>query len=159
MPANFSHVGLIHMALPQARIIDARRHPLDTCIGNFRQLFAQGKNMTYDLYELAEYYLEYDRIMAHWDAVLPGRVLRVRYEDVVADLEGQTRRLLDYCGLPWDDACLNFYRNERPVNTASSEQVRQPIYADSVGYWKHYESHLDEIQEILAPVLGQAISE
>jgi len=152
MPANFTHVGLIHMALPHARIIDARRHPLDTCIGNFRQLFAQGKNMTYDLYELAEYYLEYDRIMAHWDTVLPGRVLRVRYEDVVADLEGQTRRLLDYCGLPYEDACLNFHRNERPVNTASSEQVRQPIYADSVGYWKNYESQLDEIKEILAPV-------
>jgi len=127
-------------------------HPLDTCVANFRQLYAQGKNMTYDVYELAEYYLEYDRIMAHWDAVLPGRVLRVRYEDVVADLEGQTRRLLDYCGLPWEDACLNFHRNERPVNTASSEQVRQPIYADSVGYWKNYESQLDEIIEILAPV-------
>jgi hypothetical protein len=153
MPANFTHVGLIHMALPHARIIDTRRHPLDTCVGNFRQLYAKGKNMTYDLYELAEYYLEYDRIMAHWDAVLPGRVLRVRYEDVVADLEGQTRRLLDYCGLPFEDACLDFHRNERPVNTASSEQVRQPIYADSVGYWKHYESQLDEIKEILAPVI------
>lgn len=159
MPANFPHVGLIHMALPNARIIDARRHPLDTCIGNFRQLFAQGKNMTYDLYELAEYYLEYDRIMAHWDTVLPGRVLRVRYEDVVADLEGQTRRLLEYCGLPWEDECLSFYRNERPVNTASSEQVRQPIYADSVGYWKNYESQLDEIQEILAPVIRPVIGE
>jgi tetratricopeptide (TPR) repeat protein len=153
MPANFAHVGLIHMALPNARIIDARRHPLDTCIGNFRQMFAQGKNMTYDLYELAEYYLEYDRIMAHWDTMLPGRVLRVHYEDVVADLQGQTQRLLDYCGLPFEDACLDFHRNERPVNTASSEQVRQPIYADSVGYWKHYESQLAEIQEILAPVI------
>jgi len=153
MPANFTHVGLIHMALPHARIIDARRHPLDTCIGNYRQMYALGKNMTYDLYELAEYYLEYDRIMAHWDAVLPGRVLRVRYEDVVADLEGQTRRMLDYCGLPFEDACLNFHRNERAVNTASSEQVRQPIYADSVGYWKNYESQLDEIKEILAPVI------
>lgn len=153
MPANFTHVGLIHMALPHARIIDARRHPLDTCIGNFRQLFAQGKNMTYDLYEMAEYYLEYDRMMAHWDSVLPGRVLRVRYEDVVDDLEGQTRRMLDYCGLPWEDACLNFHRNERAVNTASSEQVRQPIYADSVGYWKNYESQLDEIREILAPAI------
>ncbi len=153
MPANFTHIGLIHMALPHARIIDARRHPLDTCIANFRQMFAQGKNMTYDLYELAEYYLEYDRIMAHWDRVLPGRVLRVRYEDVVADLEGQTRRLLDYCGLPWEDACVNFHRNARAVNTASSEQVRQPIYTDSVGYWKHYESQLDEVREILAPLI------
>jgi hypothetical protein len=143
------------MALPHARIINARRHPLDTCIANYRQLYAQGKNMAYDLYELAEYYLEYDRVMAHWDSVLPGRVLRVFYEDVVADLEGQTRRLLDYCGLPWEDACLDFHRNERPVNTASSEQVRQPIYADSVGYWKHYESQLAEIQEILAPVIDE----
>ncbi|NCF16419.1 MAG: tetratricopeptide repeat protein [Gammaproteobacteria bacterium] len=155
MPTNFAHVGLIHMALPHARIINARRHPLDTCIANYRQLYAQGKNMAYDLYELAEYYLEYDRVMAHWDSVLPGRVLRVFYEDVVADLEGQTRRLLDYCGLPWEDACLDFHRNERPVNTASSEQVRQPIYADSVGYWKHYESQLAEIQEILAPVIDE----
>ncbi len=153
MPANFTHVGLIHLALPHARIIDARRHPLDTCVGNFRQLFAQGKNMTYDLYEMAEYYLEYDRIMAHWDKVLPGRVLQVRYEDVVDDLGGQTRRMLDYCGLPFEDACLNFHRNERAVNTASSEQVRQPIYADSVGYWKNYQSQLDEIKEILAPVI------
>jgi len=158
MPANFTHVGLIHMALPHARIIDARRHPLDTCVGNFRQFFAQGKNMTYDMYEMADYYLEYHRIMAHWDKVLPGRVLRVRYEDVVADLEGQTRRLLDYCGLPFEDACLDFHRNERPVNTASSEQVRQPIYADSVGYWKKFESQLEEIQEILAPAINDWVT-
>lgn len=153
MPANFTHVGLIHLALPQARIIDARRHPLDTCIGNFRQLFAQGKNMTYDLYEMAEYYLEYHRVMDHWDTVMPGRVLRVRYEDLVEDQEGQTRRLLDYCGLPWEDACLEFHRNKRQVNTASSEQVRRPIYADSVNFWKHYEDHLQDIREILEPVL------
>ena len=124
-----------------------------TCIGNFRQLFAQGKNMTYDLYEMAEYYLEYHRVMDHWDTVMPGRVLRVRYEDVVEDQEGQTRRLLDYCGLPWEDACLEFHRNDRPVNTASAEQVRQPIYAESVNYWKHYEDHLQDIKDILAPVL------
>lgn len=152
MPANFAHVGLIHLALPQARIIDARRHPLDTCIGNYRQLFAQGKNMTYDLFEMAEYYLEYHRLMEHWDETLPGRVLRVRYEDVVEDLEGQTRRMLDYCGLPWEDACLEFHRNDRPVNTASAEQVRRPIYAESVNYWKNYEDHLQEIKDILANV-------
>ncbi len=96
--------------------------------------------------------------MAHWDKVLPGRVLRVRYEDVVADLEGQTRRLLDYCGLHFEDACLDFHRNERPVNTASSEQVRQPIYADSVGYWKKFESQLEEIQEILAPAINDWVT-
>lgn len=153
MPNNFIHIGFIHLSLPQAIIIDARRDPLDTCIANFRQLFAQGKNQTYDLVELGEYYLEYLRIMDHWDKVLPGRVLRVRYEDMVGDLEAQVRRLLDHCGLPFEPACLEFHKNRRPVNTVSSEQVRVPIYSDAVDYWKHYESHLDELKQILAPVL------
>ena len=153
MPANFPHIGLIHLALPNAKIIDARRHPLDACIGNYRQLFAKGKNHTYDLYECAEYYQEYVRLMAHWDEVLPGRVLRVQYEDVVADVEGQTRRMLEYCELPWEDACLNYYETSRPVNTASSEQVREPIFGDAVGYWKNFESELAEVKEILAYLL------
>ena len=153
MPANFSHVGLIHMMLPHAKIIDARRHPLATCVANFRQLYAQGKNQSYDLVELAEYYLEYCRVMDHWQEVLPGRVLRVNYEDLVADLAGQTRRMLDYCELPWEDACLEFHRNVRPVNTASAEQVREPIYTDAVEFWKYYESKLETVKEILAPVL------
>jgi tetratricopeptide (TPR) repeat protein len=153
MPANFTHVGLIHLALPNAKIIDARRHPLDACIGNFRQLFAKGKNHAYDIYECAEYYQEYVRLMAHWDEVLPGRVLKVQYEDVVADIEGQTRRMLEYCELPWEDACLNYYETSRPVNTASSDQVRVPIFGDAVGYWKNYESQLGEAKEILANLL------
>jgi tetratricopeptide (TPR) repeat protein len=153
MPANFSHVGLISMILPNAKIIDARRHPMGTCVANYRQLYAQGKNQTYDLVDFAEYFLEYIRIMDHWQEVLPGRVLRVQYEDVVADLEGQARRMLDYCQLPWEDACLDFHRNARPVNTASAEQVREPIYTDAVEFWKHYESQLESIREILAPVM------
>jgi len=153
MPANFSHIGLIHTMLPHSKIIDVRRHPLGTCLANFRQLYAQGKNQTYDLVELAEYYLEYRRMMDHWQEVLPGRVLQVNYEEVVADLDGQVRRLLDYCELPWEDACLDFHENTRPVNTASAEQVRQPIYTDAIDFWKHYESQLAPARKILAPVL------
>jgi len=153
MPANFAHVGFIHLMLPNAKIIDVRRHPLGACIGNYRQLFAKGKNHSYELYECAEYYLEYLRLMTHWDEVLPGRVLRVQYEDLVTDLEAQTRQLLEYCKLPWEDACLSFHETARDINTASSEQVREPIYDDAVGYWKNFEKHLDELKEILAPVL------
>jgi tetratricopeptide (TPR) repeat protein len=153
MPSNFMHIGFIHLILPQAVIIDARRDPLDTCVGNFRQLFAQGKNQSYDLHELGEYYLQYLRIMEHWDRILPGRVLKVQYEDVVSDLEAQVRRILRHCGLEFEAACLDFHASSRPVNTASSEQVRQPIYTDAVGFWKHYESHLTELKQILAPVL------
>lgn len=155
MPANFAHVGLIHLALPNAKIIDARRHPLDTCIGNYRQLFAQGKNQSYDLNEFAEYLLEYIRVMTHWDEVLPGRVLKVQYEDVVDDVEAQTKRMLDFCDLPWEDACLDFYESSRPVNTASADQVRVPIYGDAVGFWKNYDSRLADVKEILAPVLEE----
>jgi hypothetical protein len=153
MPANFSHVGLIKMILPGAKIIDARRHPMATCVANFRQLYAQGKNQTYDLIEFAEYYLEYCRIMDHWQEVLPGQVLRVFYEDIVADLEGQARRMLEFCNLPWEETCLDFHKNTRPVNTASAEQVREPIYTDAVEFWKHYESQLEDVREILAPLL------
>jgi tetratricopeptide (TPR) repeat protein len=155
MPANFTHVGLIHLAMPNAKIIDARRHPIDVCVGNYRQLFAQGKNFAYDLNECAEYFLDYIRVMNHWDEVLPGRVLKVQYEDVVADLEGQARRMLEYCELPWEDACLNFHETSRPVNTASSEQVRVPIYSDAVDYWRNYEPHLADVKEILAQALEE----
>ena len=153
MPANFSHAGFIQLILPNAKIIDARRNPLDTCVGNYRQLFAQGKKQSYDLQELGEYYLQYRRMMDHWDAVLPGRILHVQYEDVVNNLETQVRKILEYCELPWEDACLKFFESDRAVNTASAEQVREPIYKDAVAYWKHYESHLDELLEVLAPVL------
>jgi len=153
MPANFSHIGLIHRMLPHSKIIDVRRHPLGTCLANFRQLYAQGKNQTYDLVELAEYYLEYRRMMDHWQEVLPGRVLQVNYEEVVADLDGQVRRLLEYCELPWEDVCLDFHKNTRSVSTASAEQVRRPIYTDAIDFWKHYESQLEPARKILAPVL------
>jgi hypothetical protein len=153
MPANFSHAGFIQLILPNAKIIDARRNPLDTCVGNYRQLFAQGKKQTYDLQELGEHYLQYRRMMDHWDEVLPGRILHVQYEDVVSELEPQVRRILEHCGLPWEDACLKFFESDRAVNTASADQVREPIYKDAVGYWKHYEPHLGELVEVLAPVL------
>ena len=153
MPANFSHAGFIQLILPNAKIIDARRNPLDTCVGNYRQLFAQGKKQTYDLHELGEHYLQYRRMMDNWDEVLPGRLLHVQYEDVVSDLESQVRRILEYCGLPWEDACLRYFESDRAVNTPSAEQVREPIYKDAVGYWKNYEPHLGELLEVLAPVL------
>ena len=152
-PNNFSHVGLLHLILPNAKIIDARRHPLDSCLGSYKQLFAQGQPFSYDLVELGEYYLEYDRLMKHWHQVLPGNVLDVHYEQVVADVEGQVRRILDHCGLPWDDACLRFHETERAVKSASSEQVRQPIYSTSVNTWRHYERHLAPLIEVLKPVL------
>lgn len=152
MPANYSHVGFIKLMLPHARIIDARRDAMATCVANFRQLFAQGKNQSYDLVELGEYYLQYVEAMEHWDEVLPGQVLRVNYEEVVAGLEAQVRRILDYCGLPFEPGCVDFHKSERPVNTASSEQVRQPIYRDAVEFWRNYEPWLDELKEVLAPV-------
>lgn len=152
MPANFPHVGFIRQILPHAKIIDARRNPLATCVANYRQLFAQGKNQSYDLTELGEYYLQYIDMMNHWDEVLPGAVLRVQYEDVVADVETQVRRMLDYCELPFEQACIDFHRSQRPVNTASSEQVRQPLYQSGVDFWKHYDAHLAELREILAPI-------
>jgi tetratricopeptide (TPR) repeat protein len=154
-PNNFASIGFLSLALPNAKFVNARRHPLDTCLSCYKQLFAKGQPFTYDLVELGEYYLEYDRMMRHWHAVLPGRVLDVQYESVVADLEAQTRRLLDFCGLGWEDACLRFHETERAIRTASSEQVRRPIYAHAIGVWRHYENELSELKEILAPVLPQ----
>ena len=152
MPNNFPNAGLIATILPYAKIIDARRHPLDACLSCYRQLFAKGQAFTYDLTEIGEYYLQYQRMMDHWAAVIPGRVLTVQYEEVVADFENQVRRLLDFCGLPWEEACLRFYESERPVRTPSSEQVRQPIYSRSVGHWLNYERHLGELVEVIAPI-------
>jgi len=153
MPANFSHVGFIHSMLPNAKIIDTRRDPLATCVANYRYLFASGKNQSYDLTELGEYYLQYVQIMDHWDKVLPGVVLRVQYEEVVDDLESQVRKILDFCGLEFEQNCLEFHKSDRAVNTASSEQVRQPIYRSGVDYHKNYDSHLDVLREILEPIL------
>ena len=152
-PNNFAHVGLLHLILPNAKIINARRHPLDSCFGSYKQLFAQGQPFTYDLVELGEYYLEYQRLMDHWHEVLPGKVLDVHYEEVVADLAGQVARVLEHCGLEWEDSCLNFHRTSRPVKTASSEQVRQPIYSSSVNSWRRYEPHLGALIEVLEPLL------
>jgi hypothetical protein len=137
----------------RARIIDARRHPLDSCLGCYRQHFAQGQSFTYDLEELADFYLEYRRMMAHWNAVLPGAVLEICYEDMVRDQEAQTRRLLDFCGLPWDARCLRFHETERAVRTASSEQVRLPLYDSAVGRWQTYREQLAPLIDILEPEL------
>jgi len=151
-PNNFPNIGFLSLILPDARIIDARRHPLDACLSCYRQLFAKGQAFTYDLTEIGEYYLQYQRMMDHWRDVLPGRVLTVQYEEVVADFEAQARRLLEFCGLPWEDACLRFYESERPVRTPSSEQVRQPIYDHSVGHWRHYARHLEELIAVIEPI-------
>ncbi|HEY5718747.1 MAG TPA: sulfotransferase [Gammaproteobacteria bacterium] len=153
MPNNFAHVGLIHLMLPQAKIIDARRHPLGCCFSAFKQHFARGQNFTYDLQELGRYYRDYVELMAHFDAVLPGRVHRVAYETFVEDTESELRRLLDYCGLPFEAACLRFYENARAVRTASSEQVRQPIYRDAMDHWRHFEPWLDPLKHALGPAL------
>ena len=153
MPNNFPTVGFLHLILPNAKIIDARRYPLDSCLSSYRQLFARGQSFTYDLTEIGEYFLQYQRMMDHWHEVLPGRCLTVQYEEVVTDFENQLRRLLEYCELPWEDACLNFYETQRPIRTASSEQVRQPVYSKSVNFWRNYEENLAELIEVLEPAL------
>ncbi len=152
-PNNFVFIGLLKLALPNAKIINARRHPLDSCFGSFKQLFASGQPFSYDLVELGEYYLQYVRLMDHWHQVLPGFVLDVHYEDNIADLESQVRRMLDFCNLPFEESCLRFHETERAVKTASSAQVRRPIYSSSVNLWRNYEPHLDELIEVLEPLL------
>ncbi len=152
MPNNFPSIGLLSLILPQAKVIDARRHPLDACLSCYRQLFAKGQTFTYDLTEIGEYWLQYQRMMDHWAEVLPGRVLTVQYEEVVGDFEAQVRRLLEFCGLPFEEACLRFYESDRPVRTPSSEQVRQPIYDRSVGHWRHYAAQLDELVAVIEPI-------
>ena len=150
MPSNYYFAGLIHLALPNATIIHTVRDPVDTCLSCFSKLFAAEQNHTYDLGELGRHYKRYERLMAHWRAVLPGgRMLEVRYEDVVADLESQARRIIAHCGLPWDDRCLSFHETDRPVRTASATQVRQPIYSSAVGRWRVYEPHLGPLLQAL----------
>ena len=153
MPNNFRHVGLIKLMLPNARIVDARRHPLACCTSGFKQLFAEGQEFSYDLEDLGRYYRDYVTLMDHWDRILPGQVLRVMHEDVVEDLEGQVRRLLDFCGLPFEEACLEFHRTERVVRTASSEQVRRPLYRAGVEDWEHFEPWLGPLKAALGPAL------
>jgi tetratricopeptide (TPR) repeat protein len=143
MPSNYYFAGLIHLALPNAKIIHSMRDPVDTCISCFSKLFSAEQNHTYDLGEIGRYYRRYQRLMSHWRSILPAdRILDVRYEDVVADLEGQARRIIAHCGLPWDDRCLAFHKTERPIRTASASQVRRPIYKSAVGRWRVYEDQL-----------------
>ena len=154
LPNNFVHVGLIHLALPNAKIIDARRHPLGCCFSCFKQHFARGQGFTYDLTDLGRYYHDYVELMAHFDAVLPGRVHRVHYERMIEDTEGEVRRLLEYLGLPFEAGTLRFYETERAVRTASAQQVRQPIYRAGLEQWRHYEPWLDPLKRALGPVLA-----
>ena len=153
MPNNFAHVGLVHLALPNARIIDARRHPLDCCWSGFKQHFARGQNFTYSLEDIGRYYSDYVELMAHFDRVLPGRVHRVIHEALVADTETEVRQLLHYCNIPFEPACLRFYETERAVRTASSEQVRRPINREGMDQWRHFEPWIEPLRTALGPVL------
>ena len=155
LPNNFSHGGFLHLILPHARVINARRHPLDSCLGSYKQLFGKGQNFTYDIQELGLYYRQYHATIEHWHRVLPGKVLDVHYEDMVCDFEVQVRRILEHCGLPFEESCLRFHETPRTVRTASSEQVRQPLYARSLGLWRRYERHLGEWKEELADIIAE----
>jgi tetratricopeptide (TPR) repeat protein len=152
LPNNWMYVPFIQLVLPNAKIIDARRHPMACCFSNFRQHFARGQNFAYDLADVGRYYADYVRLMAHVDSVLPGRVHRVIYERMVDDTEGEVRALLAYCGLEFEPACLEFHKTERAVRTASSEQVRQPIYRDATEEWLAYEAHLEPLRAALGDV-------
>ena len=155
LPNNFSHVGLIHAILPNATVIDARRHPMDACFSTFKQHFASGQTFSYDLEDLGRYYRCYLSVMDHWDEVLPGKVLHIQYEQMVRDPETHIRRLLAHCGLPFEAACLNFHETPRPVRTPSAEQVRQPIYTQAVGYWRHFAKELEPLRLALGDCLGR----
>ncbi len=149
MPNNFRHIGLIHLMLPNAKIIDARREPMACCFGNLKQLFANGQEFTYSIEDIARYYRTYLELMQHWETVLPGRILRVEHESVVDDLPGNVRRILDFCGLEFEPACVEFHKTARSVRTASSEQVRQPIFRDGLDQWRHYEPWLSPLKDAL----------
>ena len=153
MPNNFRHIGLIHLMLPNAKIIDVRREPMACCFSNLKQLFAAGQEFTYIIEDIARYYRNYLDLMRHWDEVLPGKVLRVWYEDVVEDLEGSVSRLLEFCGLEFEPACVQFYKAERSVRTASSEQVRQPIFREGISQWQNYEPWLGPLKDRLGDAL------
>jgi hypothetical protein len=149
MPNNFRHLGLIHLMLPNAVIIDARREPMACCFSNFKQLFATGQEFTYSFEDLARYYRAYVDLMAHWEAVLPGRILRVQHEELVNEFEPQVRRLLEFAQVDFQPQCLTFYKTERSVRTASSEQVRQPIYKEGLDQWRHFEPWLGPLKAAL----------
>ena len=151
MPNNFFHIGLIRLILPNARVIDARRHPMACCFSGYKQLFGEGQEFSYDLKDIGNYYRQYVRLMDHWDTVLPGFVLRVQYEDVVDDLEAQVQRILDFCKLPFEDACVEYHKTKRSIRTPSAEQVRQPIYKSGLEQWRNFEPWLDPLKEALGP--------
>jgi predicted Zn-dependent protease len=153
MPNNFRHIGLIHLMLPNARIIDARREPMACCFSNLKQLFANGQEFAYSAEDIARYYQTYLDLMEHWDDVLPGRILRIHHEDVVSDLNGSVQRILAYCGLGFEPACVDFHKTQRSVRTPSSEQVRQPVFSDGIDQWKKYEPWLGELQTALGDAL------
>ncbi|NNC35868.1 MAG: tetratricopeptide repeat protein [Hyphomonadaceae bacterium] len=155
MPNNFRHIALIKLILPNAKIIDARRHPMACCFSGFKQHFAEGQEFTYGLENIGTYYRDYVHLMDHWDQVLPGQILRVQYEDVVADTETQIRRILDYLGLPFEQACLEFHKTKRSVRTASSEQVRQPIFKSGLEQWRNYEPWLGPLKKALGDTLDR----
>ncbi len=154
MPNNFLHVALIRLALPNAKVVDARRHPMACGFSNFKQHYARGQRFSYGLADVGRFYRDYVELMAHFDEVLPGRIHRVYYERVVEDTEAELRRLLEYCGLPFEESCLRCFENERAVRTASSEQVRQPIYRDGMDHWRHFEPWLGPLAGALGPVLA-----
>ena len=154
-PNNFIYTGALKIAIPNAKIINARRHPLDSCFGSFKQLFASGQPFTYDMTELGEYYLQYQRLMDFWHEAIPEFVLDIQYEDVVSDLDAQVRRILKFCRLPFEESCLRFHETDRAVKTASSEQVRRPIYSSSVNLWRNYQHHVGELVQILEPLLKE----
>ena len=149
MPNNFRHIGLIHLILPNAKIIDIRRNSMAGCFSCYKQLFAEGQEFTYGLEDLASYYNDYVELMNHWNKVLPNKILSVQYEDLVADLDNQVRRILDYCELPFEQNCIEFYKSKRAVKTPSAEQVRQPIYKEGLDYWKNYEPYLGDLAKNL----------
>ncbi|MYJ74878.1 MAG: sulfotransferase, partial [Gammaproteobacteria bacterium] len=151
MPNNFFHVGLIRLILPNAKVIDARRHPMACCFSGYKQLFGEGQEFSYGLTEIGNYYRQYVKLMDHWDRVLPGFVLCVQHEDVVDDLEGQVRRILEFCGLPFEQACVDYHQTERSIRTPSSEQVRQPIFRTSLEQWRNYEPWLGPLKDALGP--------
>ena len=153
MPNNFRHIGLIHLMMSNAKIIDVRREPMACCFSNLKQLFASGQEFTYSIGDISRYYRTYLELMRHWDAVLSGQILRVWYEDVVEDLEGNVRRILEFCGLEFEPACVEFYNTERSVRTPSSEQVRLPIFRDGLLQWRNYEPWLGPLRDSLDDAL------
>ena len=155
MPNNFRHIGLISLILPNAKIIDARRHPMACCFSGFKQLFAEGQEFTYGLEEVGTYYKDYVNLMDHWDRVLPNKVFRVQYEDLVTNFDSIVEELLEFCGLDFEKSCVEFYKTDRSVRTPSSEQVRQPIYTSGIEQWKGFDKHLAPLKKSLGNILDR----